>query len=63
MYEKGKTPSPLAVKVYVVLQSMNLAHGDDPNCRIIATRLTRRAAEEIKDRTPGTWVEKHVATK
>ncbi len=63
MQGRRNNPSPVAIKVYVVFQSMNLARLDEPNCRIIATRLTRALADEIKDRTPGTWVEKHVATK
>jgi hypothetical protein len=63
MAEHGSTPSPLVIKVYVVLQRMNLARGDEPNCRIIATRLTRAAAGAIRDQTPGTWVEKHMASK
>lgn len=62
-YKRGRTPSPLAVKVYVVLQTMNLARDGEPNSRIIATRLTREAADEVKDKNPGTWVEKHVAVK
>ncbi len=57
----GKTP--IAIKVYVVLQIMNLARQGDPNCRIIATRLTRNAAEAVRDQNPGTWVEKHMAVK
>lgn len=54
---------PLAIKVYVVFQTMNMARSNEPNCRIIATRLTRAAAQEIHDATPGTWIEKHIAVK
>lgn len=60
---KERNPSPIAIKVYVVLQRMNLARAEELNCRIIATRLTKTAADEIRDRNPGTWVEKHVAVK
>ena len=54
---------PLAIKVYVVLQTMTLARHGEPNCRIIATRLTRAAAQDIHDANPGTWIEKHIAVK
>jgi len=63
MENPGKNPSPIAVKVYLVFQRINLTHGDELNCRIIAARVTRAAADAIRDQTPGTWVEKHVATK
>lgn len=60
---KGPNPSPLAIKVYVVFQWMNLARSDEQNSRIIATRLTRAAAMEVQERNPGTWIEKYIATK
>ncbi len=60
---KSGGKEPLAVKVYVVLQTMNMAREGEPNCRIIATRLTRAAAQEIHDENPGTWIEKHTAVK
>ena len=63
MLGKGPNPSPLAIKVYVVFQWMNLARSDEQNSRIIATRLTRSAAMEIQEKNPGTWIEKYVATK
>ena len=53
----------MAVKVYVVLQHKNLIGKDEPNVRVVATRLTRGAAQSIVDAMPGTWIEKHVATK
>lgn len=54
---------PLAIKVYVVMQRINIVSGDELNSRIIAARLTSSAADDIVDKTPGTWVEKHVAVK
>lgn len=60
---KRRNTSPIVIKVYVVLQRMNLTRPEESNCRIIATRLTKTAADEIKDKNPGTWVEKHVAVK
>ncbi len=54
---------PLAIKVYVVMQRINIAHGDELNSRIIAARLTSAAADDIVKENPGTWVEKHVAVK
>jgi hypothetical protein len=42
---------------------LNLAHEGHPNIKIIAARLTRAAAQEIVDRTPGTFIEKMFATK
>ncbi len=54
---------PIAIKVYLILQSINVARGDEQNSRIIAARLTRQAAQDIVDSTTGTWVEKHIAVK
>lgn len=54
---------PLAIKVYVVMQRINIVGGDELNSRIIAARLTSAAADDIVDKNPGTWVEKHVAVK
>ena len=54
---------PIAIKVYLVIQSINVARDGEQNSRIIAARLTRSAAQEIVDATPGTWVEKHSAVK
>lgn len=53
----------MQVKVYVVLQTNNVAKPGEPNERVLATRLTRKAAKEIVDRYPGTRIEKHLATK
>ena len=61
--KRGSSPSPMAVKTYVVLQRLNLTRQDEVNSTIIAVRLTKAAAEEIRDANPGTWVEKHVAIK
>ncbi len=60
---RGRTPTPIAIKVYVVLQRINLTRGDEPNSRVIAVRLTRSGADEVRDGNPGTWVERHVAVK
>ena len=56
-------PSPLAVKVYLVLQTINVARDGAPNREVIAARLTKAAADEIVDRVAGTYVEKYVAIK
>ena len=53
----------MQIKVYIVLQKNNVARGGEPNERIIATRLTRGAAEEVVRDLPGTRIEKHMATK
>jgi hypothetical protein len=53
----------MQIKVYIVLQRNNVARDGEPNERIIATRLTRSAAQGIVDIHPGTRIEKHLATK
>lgn len=50
-------------KTYVVLQRNNVARPGQANSKIIAVRLTRAAADAIRDANPGSWVEKHEATK
>lgn len=54
---------PMEIKVYVVCQRRNLIREGEANVQLVAARLTRAAAQEIVDRTPGTWIEKLVATK
>ena len=53
----------MEIKVYIVLQRNNVAKPGEPNERIIGTRLTRAAADDIVALNPGTRVERHVATK
>lgn len=53
----------MQVKVYLVLQRHNLAKAGAPNVTVIAACLTRKAAQDIVDSMPGTFVEKHVASK
>jgi hypothetical protein len=55
--------SKMALKVYLVLQRVNLPKGEDSNVRILAAKLTRDAAQKMSDDIPGTWIEKQVATK
>jgi hypothetical protein len=54
---------PIEVKVYVVCQRRNIARPGEANVTLLAARLTRAAAQEIVDRTPGTYIEKLVANK
>lgn len=60
---KTKEKRRIQVKVYLVCMRLNLARPGEPNIRIIAARLTRAAAQEIVDRTPGTYIEKMFASK
>jgi hypothetical protein len=53
----------MQIKVYLVLQLLNLAPPGQSNVRVVAARLTREAAQRIVDSTPGTFIEKHVAVK
>ena len=53
----------IQVKVYIVCQRRNLFKEGESNVQLIAARLTRAAAQEIVDRTPGTYIEKLVADK
>jgi hypothetical protein len=53
----------IQVKVYIVCQRRNLFRQGEPNITLIAARLTRAAAQEIVDRTPGAYIEKLVADK
>jgi hypothetical protein len=51
---KGK--SSMQVKVYLVCQRRNLVPPGEPNVRILAAKLTRAGAEEIRRVTPGTYI-------
>lgn len=53
----------IAVKVYIVCQSINTAGPGEPTFKIIDTCLTRRAANEIMDALPGTWLVRKIAHK
>lgn len=53
----------IQIKVYVVCQRRNLFQPGEPNITLLAARLTRAAAQEIVDRTPGSYIEKLVADK
>lgn len=55
--------SKIAIKVYVVMQRINTREEGRINSRVIDTKLTRQAAQDIVDRMPGTWIVKQVATK
>ena len=55
--------SRMQVKVYLVHQWQNLAREGEPNTRVIASRLTWGAAQDVVDRIPGTFIERHIATK
>lgn len=54
---------PIEVKVYVVCQRRNIVRPGEANVTLLAARLTRAAAQDIVDRTPGTYIEKLVANK
>jgi hypothetical protein len=53
----------IEVKIYIVVQRRNLVREGEPNITLLAARLTRAAAQEIVDRTPGCYIEKLVANK
>ena len=54
---------PMAIKIYLVFQRNNVVRGDSPNVAVISALLTRKSAQEVVDRIPGTWIQKHVAVK
>lgn len=58
---KGK--SNWQVKVYLVCQTLNLAAPGAPNIRILDAKLTRAGAEEIRRKTPGTFIVRMCASK
>ena len=53
----------LEIKVYLVIERSNVARPGQANRKIVAVKLTRKAAEDYVAGHPGTYVEKHVATK
>lgn len=57
------TSEKMRVKVYLVVQNLYAARDGKPNQQIIAARLTQRAANEIVENTPGTFIQKVYATK
>lgn len=58
-----RTSSKMAVKVYVVLDRKRLTADGEPNVTIIDAKLTHKAAMDIVDQRPGTFIQKVVATK
>lgn len=59
----GSPDKKMAVKTYVVLQRVNLPKEGEPTAKVIAVRLTHGAAQALVDELPGTYIEKHIATK
>lgn len=53
----------MQIKVYLVFLRLSLARPGQPNVKVIAAKLTQVAAQQIVDRTPGSYIEKHVAVK
>lgn len=53
----------MQIKVYLVCMRVNLPKGGEANVRIIAAKLTHKAAQDIVDKTAGSFIEKHIATK
>lgn len=53
----------MEIKIYTVMQRLNLPKPGQPNVRVMAVKLTMAAAQKIVDANPGTWVEKHLADK
>ena len=51
------------VKTYVVLQRHNLPKADGDNVTVKGVFLTSGKAEELRDALPGTFIEKHTASK
>lgn len=62
----GTLPKPTrasrGIKVYLVIQTINLYHEGCPNRTVLAAKLTRKAAERVRDSIPGTYIEKYKAT-
>lgn len=58
-----KDKRPLSIKVFLVLMRLNLVAPDAGNVRVLASKLTQRAAQDVVDKMPGTWIQKVYATK
>lgn len=61
--DASASKKPMAVKVYLVLLTNNVAQDGEANRRIIAAKLTRGAAQRIVDNLPGAYIEKVEADK
>lgn len=53
----------MEVKVYLVLQRVNLPKAGEPTEKVIDGFLTRGAAEDVVNRIPGTRIQKLFAKK
>lgn len=53
----------VAIKVYVVLQRFVGCGGPTPDTKISSVWLTRKAADDAAQKTPRSWVERHLASK
>lgn len=61
---RGTEQNKVAIKVYIVLQLV-IKEGpiSAPNVKVAAVRLTRRAANDLAEGLPRSWVERFIATK
>lgn len=60
-----REPKPKGVrqKTYVVLQKSFKSDPHRPNVKVIAVKLTEEAAQSVVDQIPGTYIERHIASK
>ena len=59
----GKGGSKMEAKVYVVLHRPVRDDGSQGSPKILAIRLSSAGARAVYEANPGSWVERHVATK
>lgn len=52
-----------ATKAYVVMQRLNIPAPDGSNRRVLDVFLTHGKAQALVNAMPGTYIEKHLATK
>jgi len=53
----------MQIKTYLVFLPNNVAKEGEANRRVLSVKLTRKAAERVRDAYPGAYIERHVADK
>lgn len=59
----SRRPKGVRQKTYVVLQKSFKQDPHHPNTKVVAVKLTEEAAQSVVDEIPGTYIERHIATK
>lgn len=61
--EQQPDKGPFTPKIYLVIVKYHTEERTRPNRRVVAAKLTRKAAQHIADQIPGSYIERFIADK